>query len=67
MHPHTPSLPVLDLLRLFFELFLQNSRVHGSPHVQGAARGEEEEEEEGDREAHRVHYGSSQGAEAQLP
>lgn len=35
--------------------------------MQGTAGGEEEEDKEGDGEAHRVHYGSGQGAEAQLP
>ncbi len=49
------------------ELLLQDASLCGSPHVQGTAGGEEEEEDEGYGKAHSVHHTSSQGTKTQFP
>lgn len=48
-------------------MFPERSGEGGRPHVQGRARREREEEEEGNLEAEPIHDASRQSAERQLP
>lgn len=67
-HEHTrPLIGSHGSLWLLFKLLLQYTSLCSSPHVQGAAGGEEKEEDEGYGKAHSVHHTSSQGTKTQFP